>query len=80
MRIAIAIAILPIAVIAKAGRIVFTAIISGVNKAWGEGIYHESAGWVVFVIAFVVLLFVHRAINAAYHLKVTSDSRRLRHV
>jgi len=68
MRVAIAIAIIPIAVIANAGRIVFTAFISTVNKEWASGIYHESAGWIVFVIAFVALLFAHRTINSAYGL------------
>lgn len=79
MRFAIAAAIIPIAVIANTGRIVFTAIMSNIDKVWASGIYHESAGWVVFVIAFVALLFTHRVINSVYDL-LSAPQRKLSHV
>src|SRR6266849_1381249 len=63
MRAALAVAIVPIAVLANAGRIVFTAVIGDYNQKWAHGIFHDSAGWVVFVIAFGCLLLVHRLIN-----------------
>lgn len=66
MRFAIALAIIPIAVLANGGRIVFTAVAGELNQAWIHGIYHESAGWIVFVIAFGCLLITHWLINRFY--------------
>ena len=53
--------IIPIAILANAGRIIFTAIMSQIDRAWGEGILHASTAWGVFVIAFAILLATHWA-------------------
>jgi exosortase len=59
MRAAIGVMVIPIAVVANALRIVATAIASYHNRAWGHGIYHESTGWIVFVVAFSSILLAH---------------------
>lgn len=65
MRAVVAIAIIPIAVVANAGRIVSSAIAGRINPEWGHGMFHASTGWVVFVIAFIALVVTHYLINAA---------------
>jgi len=74
MRIAIAFVIVPIAVVANGIRILVSAILGEHNRAWGQGMVHESTGWVVFVIAFVCLLLAHVAINRIYQLRTVRSS------
>jgi exosortase len=59
MRAVIAATVIPIAVFANSLRIVASAIAGSHNREWGQGIYHESTGWVVFVAAFLCILCAH---------------------
>jgi exosortase len=63
MRWVIAIAVVPIAIISNSGRILLTAWLGSINRAWTEGVVHEWTGWAVFIIAFIALLITHRSIN-----------------
>lgn len=49
---------IPVAVIANAGRVTFTGIMTRSNPAWGEGSLHDFSGWLVFVISFGLLIAV----------------------
>ena len=58
--------VVPITVLANAGRVVMTGIIGqrfGVEYA--QGFYHTFSGWVIFVLAFACLLGVHGMIRFA---------------
>lgn len=46
---------LPVAVVANAGRVALTAILTSYDPAWGSGTLHELAGWGVFVLSFLAL-------------------------
>jgi exosortase len=63
MRAVIALMVIPVAVFANAIRIVASAIAGSHNRAWGEGLYHESTGWIVFVVAFLCILCAHLLIK-----------------
>jgi exosortase len=63
MRWALLIGTVPIAIIANAGRVTITGVLSEMNTAWAEGIYHSMEGWVIFVIAMVMLAGLHFVIN-----------------
>lgn len=69
MRAVVAILIVPIAVLANSGRIIFTAVIGAINQEWAHGIYHDYAGWVVFAVAFAALLVVHQFLNRLWSLR-----------
>ncbi len=47
---------LPIAVLANAGRVAVTGLLTKSNPAWGSGTLHEITGWGVFVISFGLLI------------------------
>jgi exosortase len=64
MRLAIALLVVPIAVFANALRIVTSAVAGSYNREWGEGTYHESTGWIVFVVAFVCVLAAHAILKS----------------
>lgn len=48
-------AIIPVAILANAGRVTVTAILGIYNPALTVGFYHELLGWTVFVFAFIML-------------------------
>jgi exosortase len=65
-RIAIAIAAVPIAVIANATRVAGTGLASyWISPAAAEGFFHSFSGWLMFVVALVGLLMVHRMFDMA---------------
>jgi exosortase len=51
----LAAAIIPVAIVANAGRVTATAIMGTYNPALTVGFYHELLGWMVFVFAFILL-------------------------
>lgn len=64
MRILIALAAVPIAVIANATRVAGTGLASyWISPAAAEGFFHTFSGWIMFVIAFAGLLAFHRALE-----------------
>ncbi|MEI9812840.1 MAG: exosortase/archaeosortase family protein [Acidobacteriota bacterium] len=60
---------IPIAIIANAGRVTITGILSEIDTKLAEGIFHEMEGWVIFVIAFAMLAATHAMINWAYRIR-----------
>lgn len=54
---------IPIAIIANAGRVTLTGILSEtVSPELAGGVFHEAQGWVIFVIAFLFLIGFHQFI------------------
>ena len=60
MRVALFVATVPIAIIANAGRVTLTGILTEYKPEIAEGAYHAFEGWVIFMVELVVLLGVHR--------------------
>jgi exosortase len=50
----------PIAIIANAGRVTLTGILTQYKPDMAEGAYHMFEGWVIFMVELVALLVVHR--------------------
>jgi exosortase len=62
-------ATIPIAILANAGRVTITGMLSEVNPELAHGFFHTLEGWIIFLIALAMLLPVHWAINFFYNLK-----------
>ncbi len=71
MRWALLAATIPIAIIANAGRVTITGVLSEINPELAHGFFHELEGWVIFVIAFILLLGLHGAICAGLRLRAS---------
>lgn len=56
-------ATIPIAIIANAGRVTITGMLSEINPELAHGFFHELEGWVIFVIAGIMLIALHGAIR-----------------
>lgn len=58
----------PIAILANAGRVTITGLLSEVNPELAEGLFHTASGWVIFMVALLMLVAVHAVINRIYSL------------
>lgn len=59
VRIALALATLPIALAANALRVALTGIVANWKPELARGFAHEASGWVIFVVAMVLLISLH---------------------
>ena len=66
MRWALLAAAIPIAIIANAGRVTITGILSEIRTDLAQGFFHSLEGWLIFGVAFVLMLVAHRTINVIY--------------
>jgi exosortase len=70
MRAVMALLVIPVAVLANAVRIIASAIAASYRREWVQGIFHESTGWIVFVVAFVCIVMLHSMFNKIGFTKV----------
>ena len=66
MRVALFAATVPIAIIANAGRVTITGLLSEINPEWAHGLAHTASGWVIFMIALAIMVVTHQLINWIY--------------
>jgi exosortase len=64
LRVVLFFSTIPIAVIANAGRVTLTGVVSQFNPNLAEGWFHEAQGWVIFMVALVILIAFHQAVLA----------------
>ena len=63
MRWALLAATIPVAIVANAGRVTITGVLSELNPQLAQGFFHSLEGWIIFLIALVMLGIVHFLIN-----------------
>ena len=51
---------IPIAIVANASRVTITGIMTQVKAELAEGFFHEAQGWVIFMVALVILMVWHQ--------------------
>ena len=51
---------IPIAIVANASRVTVTGVITQVKPELAEGFFHEAEGWVIFMVALVILIVWHQ--------------------
>lgn len=68
MRWALLLATIPIAIAANAFRVTLTGVMSEINPELAHGFMHTAQGWVIFMIALVILVATHQLINRVYAL------------
>jgi exosortase len=60
LRTALFLATIPIAILANGGRVTITGVLAEINPDLAKGFFHESTGWVIFMLALGMLLVFHR--------------------
>ena len=66
MRAALFAATIPIAILANAGRVTITGILSEWRTDLAQGFFHSVEGWIIFLVAMVFMILTHRIINMVY--------------
>jgi exosortase len=66
MRFVLLVATLPIAIIANAGRVSLTGLVSEYDPELASGIFHYASGWVIFMVALVFLVLFHQLLNLVH--------------
>jgi exosortase len=66
MRAALFVATIPIAILANAGRVTITGVLSEWRTDLAEGFFHSVEGWIIFLVAMVFMIITHRVINIIY--------------
>jgi exosortase len=64
-------ATIPVAIIANAGRVTITGVLSEINPQMAQGFFHSLEGWIIFLIALVMLGGLHALINRFYRKEPT---------
>jgi exosortase len=60
VRVALFLATVPIAIVANAGRVTLTGILSEWKPDLAEGFFHTAQGWVIFMASLLLLIAVHQ--------------------
>lgn len=63
MKVVLFLSTVPIAIIANAGRVTLTGILTEYKPDMAEGAYHTFEGWVIFMIELVAMLGMHRLLT-----------------
>jgi len=74
MRFALFIGVLPIAILANAGRVTITGILSERDPELARGFFHELEGFIIFAIAFAMLYVLHLLISLIYRWKFAKEA------
>jgi exosortase len=62
IRIALLLATVPIAILSNGGRVTITGVLSTIKPELAQGFFHESTGWVIFMVALGILVVFHQAL------------------
>ena len=62
VRVVLFAATIPIAIIANGSRVAFTGIMTQIKPELAEGFFHESTGWVIFLVALIILVLFHQLV------------------
>lgn len=67
-------ATIPIAILANASRVTLTGLVSEYNTELAHGFFHSAEGWVIFMVALVILVIFHQLVNRIYALRSKAKS------
>src|ERR1022692_1771560 len=62
MRVVLFVSTIPIAIVANGSRVTLAGIMTQVKPELAEGVFHTASGWVIFMVALVILMLFHQAI------------------
>jgi len=68
MRVVLFLATIPIAIVANASRVTLTGILTEYKPELAEGFFHIASGWVIFMVALIILIIMHQILNGGYKL------------
>jgi exosortase len=67
VRVVLFLSTVPIAIVANGSRVTLTGVMTQIKPELAEGVFHTASGWVIFMVALIILIFLHQAIVRACH-------------
>ncbi len=58
-------ATIPIAIVANGSRVTLTGVLTEYKPELAEGFFHSASGWVIFMVALLILIGFHQAVGTA---------------
>jgi exosortase len=68
MRVILFLATVPIAILANASRVTLTGILSEIKPELAHGFFHSASGWVIFMVALLILATFHQIADRVYRM------------
>jgi exosortase len=62
LRVVLFFSTIPIAIIANASRVTLTGVLSQIKPELAEGVFHTISGWVIFMVAMLIMLVFHQIV------------------
>jgi exosortase len=62
IRVTLFLSTVPIAIVANGSRVTLAGVMTQVKPELAEGAFHTASGWVIFMVALVILMLFHQAI------------------
>jgi exosortase len=75
IRVLLFFATIPIAIVANGSRVTITGILTQYKPELAEGFFHESTGWVIFMIALAILILFHQVVARIAGMLARRNSR-----
>jgi exosortase len=75
VRVVLFLSTIPIAIVANASRVTITGIMTQVKPELAEGFFHEAEGWVIFMVALVILIAWHQILVRGTNFVASRRSR-----
>jgi exosortase len=66
---------IPIAIVANASRVTMTGIVTQIKAELAEGFFHQAEGWVIFMVALVILIVWHQLLVRGTNFVVARRTR-----
>ncbi len=63
IRVVLFVATVPIAMLANSSRVTLTGVLSEYKPELADGFFHTASGWVIFMVALVILIAVHQVVS-----------------
>jgi exosortase len=62
IRVLLFLSTVPIAIVANGSRVTLTGVLTQIKPELAEGFFHTASGWVIFMVALVILLLFHQCV------------------
>jgi exosortase len=66
IRVLLFLATIPIAIVANASRVTLTGFLTEYKPELAEGFFHAASGWVIFMVALLIMVGVHQILTRTY--------------
>ena len=79
LRVVLFLSTVPIAIVANGSRVTLTGVMTQVKPELAEGVFHTASGWVIFMVALVILICLHLVIVRGCRFVERSEGHGLSH-